>query len=428
MSIKNIFLLLVGLVKAQTFLTSTLTNSRTPLPTSATSAEAPSYVDPAQIGTFNLSTVNNTNPADFAFLTRHEDELLPNRTTQIRHGSKLRRLHPGTPIEFSAAINGSIQDIDSFMYECGIAGLMIVKDGAIRLEKYQYGNMPSSLNVVQSVTKSFLTTAIGIAIKRKIFTLNAPVSEYVPELAGTPYGPVLLQNLADMTAGVEPPNGTDIPDLFTDIYTRTDPEAVLDFFKTYQKVAEPGEAFSYHDENYYVLALSLTRAVKVPLEDWVTEHIWEPSGMEYDGYMRTTGAHQVDGHGGLAITLQDMARFGLFVLESFHGKTGPDVPKRWFDNIADATTSTGVRAPGNNENVPDAGYQTGWWTMPRGEETYRLGDDRAFAAMGTYDQAIYIIPNINAVIAMQSSYPVHYPDLFCYGQEFATAAALALKK
>ncbi|KAJ6003993.1 beta-lactamase/transpeptidase-like protein [Penicillium canescens] len=262
--------------------------------------------------------------------------------------------------------------------------------------------MPSSRNVVQSVTKSLLSTAIGIAIDKEFFTLNVSVSTYVPELTDTPYGQILLQNLADMTAGVVPPNGTD-------------------------KVAEPGEVFSYHDENYYVLALSLTRAVEVPLENWITKHIWEPSGMGYDGFMRTTGAHQVDGYGGLATALKDMARFGLFVLDYFHDIAGPDVPKRWFDNIADATTSTGIRAPGSIKEVPNSGYQTGWWTMPRDEDTYQLGDDRGFAALGTYGQAIYIIPDIDAVIAMQSSYPIHYADLFWYGPEFVTAAAVAVK-
>jgi hypothetical protein len=66
--------------------------------------------------------------------------------------------------------------------------------------------------------------------------------------------------------------------------------------------------------------------------------------------------------------------------------------------------------------------------MPRGGKKYQLGDDGGFAALGTYGQAIYIIPSMNTTIALQSSYPVHYPDLFWFGQQFATAASLALKK
>ncbi|KAH7111649.1 beta-lactamase/transpeptidase-like protein [Dactylonectria estremocensis] len=396
--------------------------------TSAADTAAVRYIDPSQIGTFNMSSLDSTDPPNTAFVTRHEDELLPNRTTQVRHGLKLRRITEGKELRFSTKANGSLHTIDSFMYHFGLAGVMIVKDGAIRLERYQYGNEPSFRNQVQSVTKSFVSTALAIAIKRKKIRLSDRVSKHVPELARSAYGSVPLQNLVDMTSGVTEQNSTNNPDLFNDVYPRTNPEAVLNWFKTFEKVARPGEVYNYYNPNYYVLSLSLTRAIGEPLEDWITKHIWEPAGMKYDGYMRTTGARQVDGHGGLALTLQDMARFGLFVLDSFNGRGGPRVPAGWFDDISAASTSTGIRAPGHIDAVPNSGYQTGWWTMPRGGKRYQLGDDGGFAALGTYGQAIYIIPGINTTIVMQSSYPIHFPDLFYYGQQFATAASLALKK
>ncbi|KAK7415933.1 hypothetical protein QQX98_005506 [Neonectria punicea] len=380
--------------------------------TFATDTAAIPYIDTSQIGTFNLSSLNITNSPNTAFATRHEDELLPNRTTQVRHGLKLRCLTEGKEIHFSTKANGSSHSIDSFMYHFGLSGVMIVKDGAIRLERYQYGNEPSFRNQVQSATKSFVSTALGVAFKEKKIRLSDRVWKYIPELARTAYGSVPLRNLIDMTSGVTEPNSTHPPDLFNDVYPRTDPEAVLTWFKTSKKVAEPGEV-----------------AIGEPLEDWITKHIWEPAGMKYDGYMRTTGVLQVDGHGGLALTLQDMARFGLFVLDSFNGSGGPHVLAGWFDDISAASTSTTrIRAPGNIADVPNTGYQTGWWTMPRGGKKYQLGDDGGFAALGTYDQAIYIIPDMNTTIVLQSSNPIHYPDLFYYGQQFTTAASLALKK
>ncbi|CAG9955451.1 unnamed protein product [Clonostachys rosea f. rosea IK726] len=396
----------------------------------AVTADAPPtpYFALADIGTFNLSSLNATDARNTAILTRQEAELLPNRTTQVRHGSNLRHLVRGKEISFSTTANGTTHNISSFMYHFGMAGVMIVKDGEIRLEKYQYGNEPSFRNQVQSVTKAFLSTALAAAVAKKKISLSDRVSKYIPELAKSAYGPVPLQNLIDMTSGVVEHNSTSNPDLFNDIYPRTDPEAVLKWFKTFEKVAEPGQIFNYYNPNYYVLSLSLTRALGEPVQDWVTKTIWGPAGMKYDGYMRVTGAGQVDGHGGLALTLQDMARFGLFVLDVFIGRGGPRVPDRWFQDISAASTSTGVRAPGAIDIVPHSGYQTGWWTMPRGGKKYQLGDDGGFAALGTYDQAIYIIPGMNTTIAMQSSYPVHYPDLFWYGQQFATAASLALKK
>ncbi|KPM39409.1 hypothetical protein AK830_g7140 [Neonectria ditissima] len=368
------------------------------------------WINPAEIGTYNMSSLNSTDPPNAAFVTRHENELLPNRTVQVRHGRKLRHLGKGKEVDFYTTANGTRHSIDSFMYHFGISGVMVVTDGA-----------------VQSVTKSFISTALAVAIKKCKISLSDRVSKYVPELARAAYGSVPLQNLVDMISGITEQNITNPPDLFNDVYTRSDPAAALDWFKTFEKVAKPGEVFNYYNPNYYVLSLCLARAIGEPINDWTTKYIWEPAGMKHDGYMRVTAAGQVDGHDGLALTLQDMARFGLFVLDAFDGDGGPAVAKSWFHDISAASTSTGVRAPGAIAVVPNSGYQTGWWTMPRGGKTYQLGDDDGFAALGTYDQTIYVVPGMNTTIVLQSSYPVHHADLFYYGQQFATAASLALK-
>ncbi|EEU43799.1 uncharacterized protein NECHADRAFT_82956 [Fusarium vanettenii 77-13-4] len=386
------------------------------------------YVNPETIGTFNISSLNSSDPRYSAFLTRQEAERLPNRTTQVRHGSGQRKMSIGREIDFTTKANGTEHGIDSFMYHFGISGVMIVKDGAIRLERYQYGNAPSFKNVVQSVTKSFLSMILGVAVKQGKVKMQDRASKYIPELAGFPFGAVSLEALSDMTSGLAEPTGPDAPDLFADVYYRTNVDAVLDYTKNFTKVANPGKVFLYADINYYVLSFALQRALGEPIEDMVTRYIWDPAGMKYDGYMRTTAAHQVDGHGGLAITLQDMARFGLFVLDNLNGVGGPKVPRGWFNAIAVGSTSTGVRAPGAIAVVPASGYQTGWWTMPRGGKKYQIGDDDGFAALGTYDQAIYVIPKMNMTVVLQSSFPVHYPDLFYYGQQFVTSASLALKR
>ncbi|THX69227.1 beta-lactamase/transpeptidase-like protein [Aureobasidium pullulans] len=383
------------------------------------------YVDPSQIGTLALTGLNSTNPANAAIITRQEDEVLPNRTTQVRHGSRMRHILPGAPLNFSAEVNGSLVSIDTFMYDMGLGGLMVVKDGSIRLEKYDHSNQKQSRNSIQSCTKSITSTAFGIAVKQGKIHSHDLAERWIPELKGTPYGDVTLRSIMDMTAGVAAPmNATDY---FT-VYEDLNRNAVLDLFKTYERVAAPDTVYNYMDQNYAVTAIALQRAISEPIENFVTRHIWDPAGMQYDGYMRTTAAHQVDGHGGLAITLADMARFGLFILDNLQGRGGPAVPSGWFEGIAAANTSRGIRAPGNIIDVPGFGYQTGWWTLPRGSNTtYALGDDEAFAALGMYGQAIYVIPRLNTTVVLQSYFPIQYGELFYYGQEFVTALALALK-
>ncbi|CAJ0553088.1 Ff.00g116000.m01.CDS01 [Fusarium sp. VM40] len=197
----------------------------------------------SDIGTFNLSSLNASDARNSAILTRQEAELLPNRTRQLRHGSYPRKLAKGKEIHFTTKANGTQHDITSFLHHFRISGVMI------------------------SCTKSFITTSFGIAIAQKKISLDDPVSKWVPELAKSPRGQVHLQQLIDMTSGVVEPNSTHNPDLFNDIYPRTSPDAVIKWFKTFDKMAEPGKVFNYYNPNYYVASLSLTRAIGEPLQD-----------------------------------------------------------------------------------------------------------------------------------------------------------------
>ncbi|SEF10854.1 CubicO group peptidase, beta-lactamase class C family [Rhizobiales bacterium GAS191] len=401
------------------------------------SADDSKFETMGPIGTFVLARevdYLSTPPAQRAFVFRHMDEVEHNPTRQVRHGDFLRELSTGTPIDIDVVIDGNRENIDSFMDRYGLAALIVVKDGKVRAERYKFGNMPSSRMVVQSVTKSVASTALGIAIYNgKIASLDDTISKYVPELNGTAYGAVTIRAIANMTSGVRPPHGpapsNPLEDTLRVAYYDTDKNAVLRWLATHETYAEPGAAYEYTDINYYVVSFVVTRAVCMPLAQYISEKIWKPAGMEHDAFMRTTHAGQEDGHGGMAMTLRDMARFGMFVMDAVKGERGPDVPADWFATISRAqTSSTGVRAPGAIDLAPDFGYELGWWTLPRGRDYYELGDDGSFAALGYYGQAIYIVPGQNTIIALQSANTYHNPELFLREKKLTTAIVLGLKE
>ncbi|KAF7539242.1 hypothetical protein G7Z17_g12469 [Cylindrodendrum hubeiense] len=390
----------------------------------------------SQIGTFQLSSVDPCDPSFTPLLYRQREETFLNRTTQLRHGSYLRRFAKDLSLDIRTLINvKSGINLDDFMLRHGLTGCIVVRQGAILLEEYRHGNTPASRNDVQSITKSFVSTALGIAHREGKLSVEDTVGHHVKELKDTAWADVPLLALVNMTSGVvEPsdePRPADIPNPMyaTDLYPLADPGAVLAWLRTFRKVSEPWEEFHYYNPNYYVLSTIISRAVEEPLEDYMSRHIWEPAGMKYDAYIRTTGAGHVDGHGGLSLTLGDMARFGCFILDGLdtRGK-GPAVPADWFRDISQAKNSVGPRAPGANEIVPDFGYESGWWTPPRGHEYHQLGDDGAFAAIGMYGQSIFIVPELKTVVAVQSGYPEASEDLYTRNAEFVAAIIKVLRQ
>ncbi|EWY91506.1 hypothetical protein FOYG_08589 [Fusarium oxysporum NRRL 32931] len=387
------------------------------------------------IGSFSLSSIHPADPAYTPLLYRLREETFQNRTTQVRHGSYLRRFTRDTSFNIAEAIkeNSGI-DLNNFMRRYGLTGCVVVQNGAIKLEEYRHGNSQASRNDVQSVTKSFVATALAIAQQEGKLYANDPVSRHVEELRGTAWADVPLLALSSMSSGVveqsEEERPADVPNPMyaTELYPQTDTEAVINWLKTSRKVAEPWEEFHYYNPNYYVLSTAISRATGEPLNEYISRTIWDPAGMQYDGYIRTTGAGHVDGHGGLSITLTDMARFGCFILESFRdGGKGPNVPPGWFQDISDAKNSVGARALQPDNFVSNFGYESGWWTTGRADKEYKMGDDGAFAAIGMYGQSIYIVPKLDAVIAIQSGYPEHELDLFTKNAELATAILKALR-
>ncbi|KAJ3532294.1 hypothetical protein NM208_g8504 [Fusarium decemcellulare] len=389
-----------------------------------------------QIGTFNLSSIDPADPAFTPLLYRQREETFSGRTTQIRHGTYLRRFTKDSSLDITPVINGlSDATVNDVMRQNGYTGCVVVQNGEIRLEEYRHGNTPASRNDIQSITKSVMSTILAIAQSEGKLAVHDSVARHVDELKGTAWAEVPLLALINMTAGVveisaeaRPP---DIPNPMyaTDLYPRKDPNAVLDWLKTFNKVFEPWQEFHYYNPNYYVLSIAISRATQTPLDEYISRHIWEPAGMQYDAYMRTTAAGQIDGHGGLSVTLTDMARFGCFILDELKTKgQGPKVPAGWFQDISEAKNSTGPRAPGANDIIQTFGYENGWWTPPRGAEGCELGDNGAFAGLGMYGQALYIIPKLDTVIAIQSGFPEHSWDLFARNIQFATTIIKALQK
>ncbi|RMJ20470.1 hypothetical protein PHISP_08660, partial [Aspergillus sp. HF37] len=68
------------------------------------------------------------------------------------------------------------------------AGLLVLQDGKIRLERYGLGFGPEGRWTSFSVAKSITSTLVGAAIQDgHIESLDTPIVRYLPELADSAY-------------------------------------------------------------------------------------------------------------------------------------------------------------------------------------------------------------------------------------------------
>jgi CubicO group peptidase (beta-lactamase class C family) len=340
----------------------------------------------------------------------------PFKVRVVRRGGPVRGLPVAArQIDPRWSWGGRSWTLDDWMAAYNVSGVMVLKDGEVVLTRYAQGRQPTDRWVSQSVAKSVTSLLAGAAVRDGRLRLTDTVERYVPELKGSAYAGVTVRQLLTMSSGVAWTEGY-APDRPSDLFAfyraalaGADPYAAV--MKALPRTAPAGSAFHYSTGEAHLAGLVVSRAVCMPLADYLSEKIWRPYGMERDA------AWQVDPMGRelagccLFMTLADYARLGQFVLDGGVAQGRPVTAPGWIAQSTRAQISNGRPAP--------AGYGYFWW----------IGAE-AFEASGIYGQSILVYPKDRVVIAVNSQWsaPDRPEDFAALGafQKAARDAAVAL--
>ena len=330
------------------------------------------------------------------------EKLFPGNT--IKASTHARVLPAGVKLPIPAV------DVDAFMSSMNVAGLIVLQNGKVRLERYARGLTEQGRWTSFSVAKSFTSTLVGAALKDGyIKSVDDPVTRYIPELAGSGYDGVTVAQLLTMTSGVKwnedyTDPKSDVARMFLEpVPAGVDPTVY--FMRKLPRDTAPGTTWVYKTGETNLIGVLVRRATGKSLVAYAEEKIWKPAGMERDGFWMTDQTHAEVSGCCLSVSLRDYARFGQFVLEGGHGETA----KGWF---ADATSPHATVAPGG------FGYGYQWWTYPEGR----------YGAVGIFGQGILIDPATKTVVAMVSAAPkasdrTASAQRLAFGQRLIEAAA-----
>jgi CubicO group peptidase (beta-lactamase class C family) len=295
--------------------------------------------------------------------------------------------------QFSFIDRGRRIELEQYLDLNRVSGLLILKDGKIKLEKYRYGNTQQTRWMSMSIAKSITSSLVGAALQqKKIASLNDAVSRYVPELKGSAYQAVSLRDVLMMASGVawnetySDPN-SDRRHLLEAQISQV-PGATMQVMKKLSSAYPPNTFMNYNTGETQVVAQVLRNAIGQSLATYLSERIWDRFGMEADAYWWLDSAKGVEiGGSGFSATLRDYGRFGLFILNG--GRAGAEqiLPTGW---TYEATTPKQLA---NGKLVP---YGYLWWP---GTSPEALADG-AYSAIGIHGQYLYINPRQNIVIVV----------------------------
>lgn len=285
-----------------------------------------------------------------------------------------------------------VPGLEDYMARQRTAGLVIVQDGKLRLERYGLGFDGQGRWTSFSVAKSFTSTLVGAAVQDgAIRSLDDKVSQYIPGLKGSAYDDVSVRQLLTMSSGVR--WNEDYEDPRSDVaqFNRAKPEEGLDATVSYMRklprAHPPGEVWHYNTGETNLIGVLVSSATGKTLSAYLQEKVWQPAGMEGQAtWLLGKSGHEIGGCCLQAAT-RDYARFGLFVLTGGKARDGRRmVPDDWFSQAT--TRQKDIGRPGR-------GYGFQWWTY----------DDGTFAAQGIFGQGIFIDPKRKLVIASNADWP-----------------------
>ncbi|KWV96154.1 serine hydrolase [Erythrobacter sp. AP23] len=290
----------------------------------------------------------------------------------------------------AGALPADVQaEIRAYMAQTQAAGVMALKDGEVVFEEYGLGFGADDRWTSFSVAKSFTSTLLGAAIEDgAIDSVDTPVTEIIPALAGTAYDGVSVGQIASMTSGVAwnedytDPN-SDVARMLAIAPVAGESQAVT-YARTLEREAPAGEKWVYKTLETNLLGLIVEQATGQLLAAYAAQKIVEPAGFEGGMFWMQDLTGGNIGGCCLSLRLADYARMGQFALEGGEGI----VPAGWFANAGSPLVDFGERAPG-------FGYGYQWWTYP--------GD--TYGAQGIFGQAITIVPEEELVVAIVSNWP-----------------------
>jgi CubicO group peptidase (beta-lactamase class C family) len=285
--------------------------------------------------------------------------------------------------------------LDDFLAHQRVTGFLLIKDGEVLAERYQYDRTATDRLVSHSMAKSIVSLAIAMALAEgKIASLDDPVVKYVPKLAGNPYGDTTIRNMLRMASGVsfkEVYDGNDDNSKFNKIRVTQDSIAALRAFNT--REVEQGAVFHYASNQTVALTLVLRAATGTSLSEYLTPRLWQPMGAEADATWIRTRDGTETGSGSFNAVLRDFGRLGILLANDGAAGGRQIVPKEYLLDATDWHRQPDAFTP--RKATPYFGYGYQFWLFP--------GEKRRFALLGVYGQSIFVDPELKLVMVITAA-------------------------
>ena len=274
---------------------------------------------------------------------------------------------------------------------------MLLKGGKVICERWWEPFGSNYRHQMFSLSKSFTSTAIGMAVEEGLLTVDTLLAdiftqefEQIGERMDEEVRGMTIKNLLIMSTGME----YEAWDKGAVLWGNTaeehrDVNHIISFLSAHIK-EKPGEVFRYSTIATFMLSAALTRLTGQTVRDYLQPRLFEPLGIT-DLYWRTDeGSGATVGGFGLNINTEGVAKFGQFLLQKGMWQGKQLVSQAW---IEEATA----------KHIDNSNERTGDWALGYGYQFWRCRPEGAYRGDGMFGQYCIVLPKEDMVIAATSN-------------------------
>jgi CubicO group peptidase (beta-lactamase class C family) len=290
--------------------------------------------------------------------------------TLPRSGPEEQGISSAAILDFADTADRQVDALHSFI---------LVRHGRVVAEGYWNPYNAKSPHELYSLSKSFTSTAVGLAIAEGKLSVDDEVLKFFPEDAPASPGDNLkamrVRDLLCMSTG-QTEEVSSAPD-------KISPKTFL----AQQVPFKPGTHFKYNTPATFMLSAIVQKVTGMTVLDYLRPRLFDPLCIQSPVWPTNAQGITLGGYG-LRIRTEDIARFGQLYLQKGNWQGKQLVAAAWVEAATSRQTSNGS----NPNSDWDQGYGFQFWRCRHG----------AFRGDGAFGQFCVVMPEQDAVLAITS--------------------------
>ena len=277
-------------------------------------------------------------------------------------------------LDFVQAADQQIDTMNSFM---------LVRHEHVVAEGWWSPYNAETPHMLYSLSKSFTSTAVGLAISEGKLSLDDQVLTFFPEDAPPdPSANLKAMRVRDLLRMV---SGNQTEAQLRDAVMKNEPWTRT--FLAHPVPFKPGTHFLYNSPGTYMLSAIVQKVTGMTVRDYLRPRLFEPLGFKDPSWVTSPQGVSAGAYG-LMVRTEEIARFGQLYLQKGMWNGRQLVPRAWVEEATTRQTSNGS-SPNSDW---DQGYGYQFWRCRH----------NAFRGDGAFGQYCIVLPDLDAVVAITS--------------------------